>query len=534
MSDDVSVFEIVGGVAGGLGLFIAGMRSLTNNLKALASRRLRKAASRWTADRYSALLCGVVAGGITQSMSGLTFILVGCLRSGLITIHGALAAILGGCVGVSALVLVATFDLKVVSYYVLGITGALMAGGRLSRYQLVAASIFGGAMILLGLILLRDAATPLAYQPWFGDLLTGTGDSLVVAFLVAALLTTIVQSSTAVCVFGVSLAASNAISVDQAIMVICGSFIGSSAIVYLLSSALTGRARQVCMYLVLYNVLVCAVLVPLLYVEVHFDIPLIKALILSIDVSLDQQLALVSLLLSVFPLPFMLAGLDFSVSLLERLWPISRYDMMSEPEFIDDRASKDAGRSLALADLEQKRAFKHMSQYFDTTRQKGNLGPLRAATRNLLNDTGDYLNDLQTHCLQGQVEARNEVVNRHKLLMWLEGAVGGLCEALGELPGRPAHDQLRLSICEGVQGVLLALIVAMETNDDMLLESASRLTGDRGATMRRIRTRYLSSDMPLQAIEVSNVIAITNMVEEVFFFLSRLELNRRPTDSSSA
>ena len=76
------------GIAGGLGLFIVGMWLLTENLKALASRRLRRTATRWTANRFSALLWGTVAGDITQSMSAMTFILVSILLSGLITTRG--------------------------------------------------------------------------------------------------------------------------------------------------------------------------------------------------------------------------------------------------------------------------------------------------------------------------------------------------------------------------------------------------------------------------------------------------------------
>ena len=50
--------ELVAGIAGGLGLFIVGMWFLTENLKALASRRLRRIAGRWTANPFSALLWG--------------------------------------------------------------------------------------------------------------------------------------------------------------------------------------------------------------------------------------------------------------------------------------------------------------------------------------------------------------------------------------------------------------------------------------------------------------------------------------------
>ena len=378
--------ELFAGVAGGLGLFIVGMWLLTENLKALASRRLRRSATRWTANRLSALLWGSLAGGVTQSMSAMTFIVVSTLRSGLITIEGALALILGGCVGVSALVVIVTFDIKVVALYVLGIAGACVVSERLARYRPVAASFLGGAMIITGLVLLKEAAAPLAGEPWFRDMLAGTGDSLALAFLVAALLTALVQSSSAVSVFGISLAAVGVLSVDQAIMVMYGSVIGSGTIIWLLSAGLRGRSRQVAMYLVGYNVLLCAVLVPLLYAEIHFDIPLVKALVFSVDLDLDQQLALVYVLLGVFLAPLMLAVLGWSARVLDRLWPSSQVDELSQPKFIHDHASVDMDSSVVLVDLEQKRAVTNLSQYFDAVRRGTSVRPLRDASRKLLSD----------------------------------------------------------------------------------------------------------------------------------------------------
>ena len=93
--------DSVAGLVGGLGLFIAGMWLLTANLKTMADYRLRQAVNRWTGNRYSALLLGCVAGGVTQNMTALTFITVGVLRGGMISTAGALAVILGGCIGSS-------------------------------------------------------------------------------------------------------------------------------------------------------------------------------------------------------------------------------------------------------------------------------------------------------------------------------------------------------------------------------------------------------------------------------------------------
>ena len=521
--------ELFAGVAGGLGLFIVGMWLLTENLKALASRPLRRTATRWTGNRFSALLWGALAGGITQSMSALTFIVVSILRSGLITTQGALALILGGCVGVTALVVIVTFDIKVVALYVLGLSGAAVVSERLSRYRPVAASFLGGAMIILGLVLLKEAATPLAEQPWFRDMLEGTGNSLAPAFVVAAFLTFIVQSSSAVSVFGISLAAVGVISVDQAIMIMYGSCIGSGAIIYVLSANLTGRSRQVAMYMVWYDVLICAVLVPLLYCELSFDIPLVKALVLAVDLDLDQQLALVYVFLCVFLLPLMLAGLEWSVRVLERFWPSSQVDELSRPKFIHDHASVDVDSSLVPVDLEQRRAVTNLSRHFDAVRQGGSVRPLRDASRKLLSDITEFLDDLQTsHPMQG-VEDRNAMRNRQKLLTWLEVALGVLCETLADLGDRSVLAQFRTNICESVDGVLLSLVDAMESDDPMSWDIARQLTGDRGAMMRKVRMQYVEMDPPLRKLELTNVLLITNSVEETFFLLSKMEKEYCPS-----
>ena len=525
--------DILAGVVGGLGLFIVGMWFLTENLKKLASRRLRLSAQRWTTNPYAALLWGTLAGGITQSMTALTFIVVSILRSRLITIRGALATILGGTVGVTGLVMIVTFDIKVVALYVVGIAGAVVVTEKLSRFRAIAASFLGGAMIILGLVILREAAAPLADEPWFRDMVQGTGNSLILAFFVAALLTFIVQSSGAVSVFGISLAAVEVISVDQAIMIIYGSFFGSSAIVYALSASLRGHSRQVAMYLVIYNVLVCAVVVPLLYAELYLDVPSVKALIFATGLDLPQQLALVYVIISVVPAPIMLAGLGVSSRVLERLWPVSEIDELSRTEFIHDHASVDVETSLMLVDLEQRRAFRMLPRYFELVRERKDVGPLRDATRTVLTEIEEFLSDLQSlHPMQG-VEDRNALVNRQKLLAWLADAVAVMSAALVELGDRPSLKQFQENICEGVDGVFLSLNNAMEGDDRQSWDIATRLTGDRGELMRRMRGKYLESNPPLPKIDMINIVLITNAVEGIFFLLSKLEQDFNPHSPES-
>ncbi len=525
---------ILAGVVGGLGLFVVGMWFLTENLKKLASRRLRLSAQRWTTNPYAALLWGMLAGGITQSMTALTFIVVSILRTRLIAMKGALATILGGGVGVTGLVMIVTFDIKMVALYVVGIAGTVVATERLSNYRAIAGSFLGGAMIILGLVLLREAAAPLAGELWFRDIVEGTGNSLVLAFFVAVLLTVIVQSSGAVSVFGISLAAVEVISVDQTIMIIYGSFVGSSVIIYLLSAGLTGRSRQVAMYIVIYNVLVCAVVVPLLYAELYLGVPSIKALISASGFDLPQKLALVYLIISVIPIPIMLAGLGVSGRILERLWPVSEIDDLSRTQFIHDHASVDVETSLMLVDLEQRRVFRMLARYFELVRERRDVGPLRDATNTVLTEINEFLSDLQTlHPMQG-IEDRNALVNRQKLLAWLAEPVAVMSAALIELGDRPILKQFQENICEGVDSVFLSLDDAMESDDRQSWDIATQLTHDRGGLMRRMRGKYLEADPQLPKIDMINVVLITNAVEDVFFLLSKLEQNFNPYSHEEA
>ena len=520
--------ELLAGVVGGLGLFIVGMWLLTENLKKLASRRLRTFAHRWTGNRFAALLWGMIGGGITQSMTGLTFIVVSILRSRLTTMSGALAMILGGTIGVTGLVMIVTFDIKVAALYIVGLAGAVVATERLARYQAIAGSFLGGALIILGLILLREAAAPLADEPWFREMMEGTEYSLVLAFVVAAALTFVVQSSGAVSVFGISLATVGIISVDQAIMTMYGSFIGSGAILTVLSAHLTGRSRQVVMYLVILNVLICAVVIPLLYAEIYFGVPSMKAVIEATGFDLPQRLALVYIILSVVPAPIMLAVLGPSTSILEKLWPESEIDELSRAEFIHGHATVDIETSLVLADLEQRRAFRMQRRYFELVREGKDVRPLRDASRTLTTEIEEFMTELQPLHPMQTVEDRNALLNRHKLLTWLADSVAVMCGALLDIGDRPELKQFRESMCEGVDSVFLALDHAMESDDETSWDIARALSGDRGEIMRRLRGKYMEANLNLDKPDLLNVVLATNAAEDIFFLLSKLEQDFNP------
>ncbi len=522
------MLELLAGAVGGIGLFVVGMWFLTENLKKLASRRLRRTAKRLTGHPLSAFFWGGLAGGATQSMTGLAFIVVSILRSGMITTKSAFALILGGGSGATLLVLVVTFDVRMVALFLLGLSGLALVSKPLSKYRQLAAAILGGAMIVFGLILLKESAAPLADQPWFRNVMEGMGTSPLLAFLIATGLTAAVQSSSTVSVFGISLSAAGVITIDQAIMVIYGAFIGSSVIMYILSANLTGRSRQVAMYLVYLNVVICAVMVPLFYAEFYFEVPAVKALVLSLPFKLDQQLALVFMIGSLALVPVLLLLLGPTTRLFERLWPVSPTDELSKARFIYDHASVDLDTSAMLVNLEQKRVFGIFSHYFEVVRQGADLVPVQDACRNVLGEIGHFLDELHANSpLQG-MESRNAMMSRQRLLSWMDNAVGAMCKALLDLSDRPGLEKFRDDICEGVDAVFLSVNAAMESGDEVSWALASQLIGNRRAQMREMRARYVGLDSPLPQRELRNILLVTNAVEETFFLMSKLEAEFNP------
>ena len=257
-----------------------------------------------------------------------------------------------------------------------------------------------------------------------------------------------------------------------------------------------------------------------------------KALIFAVDFDFPHQLALVYLFSTVIPLPILFAALGTSGKIQERLWPTSQMDELSRTQFIHDHATVDVDTSLVLVDLEQKRLFKMMSEYFELVRQRKDVGPLGDTSRTLLSDIGEFLTDLQgMHPMQG-VEDRNALMNRQRLLSWLDDAVAALCTGLVELSDRPTLEGFQANIREGVDGVFLCMGDAMESDDRPSWMVASQLTGDRGELMRKMRVQYLEREPPLQRDDLINILLVTNAVEEVFFLLSKPETDFNPYSST--
>ena len=518
------MIEILGGVVGALGLFFAGMWFLTENLKTLANRRLRMMTARWTRNPPMAFAWGTLLGVVTLNISAVVFIVVGMTQSGILSVRRAIPVILGGSFGLSLLVLVTTFEVKPVSLYILGIASAIMVSTRMSRFRPLAASLFAVGMIIFGLALLKESVAPLEAEPWFGAVTQWSGENLIYSFLGAAAMTFIVQSSTAVSIIGITMfqAGPEFLSFEQTVMFIYGSYFGSTLILYVLSMKLSGSSRQIAMYMFLYNMVYCAVMVPLLYVELYFEVPLIMAAVRSFDVPPAQQLAYIMVFSDPLWLPVTMSTLKPCGRLLERWWPRTKLEEQSSMKFAHDHSFGDVETSLVLVDLEQRRLLMMLSGYFNVVREGASLDPLRKATGELSARILEFLNDLEVRYPNQDPEDINSKLTRHKLLSWLEEQLADLCGALQGTTGYPALGTLRTNLVEGIDAVLLAMIHSLDPRHEDIRPIVKQLTGDQSETLRKVRDSYLNSTTFLDDAARARVYKITNIAEQIFYLLSKV------------
>lgn len=254
-SGSIDWIQLVMGLGGGLALFLLGMGQITAALKAVAGDRLRTVLARLSANRVTGAVTGSVTTAIIQSSSVSTVLVVGFVSASLLSVTQAASVIIGANLGTTVTAQVIALD---VTEYALGLLaiGALVgaAAGRRQVLAEVGATISGLGFVFLGLDLMSDAMSPLgSYQP-FLDLIADSSTPLV-ALLLGAAFTGLIQSSSATTGIVIVMGASGLLDLETGIAVILGANIGTSVTAILAAIGKTRDAWRSALIHVLVNVI---------------------------------------------------------------------------------------------------------------------------------------------------------------------------------------------------------------------------------------------------------------------------------------
>ena len=289
----MSLLQLAGTGAGGIGLFLLGMTMMADGLKVAAGPALERILAAATHTRLQALASGAVVTALVQSSSAVTVAAIGFVNAGLLGLAAAVWVLFGANVGTTMTGWIVALvglklDIAALALPLVALGVLLLLTGAGTRRAATGQALAGFGLLFLGIALLQQAFSGLAGRV---ELPQGSGAAVLLAQLgIGVLLTVLMQSSSASMTVALTAAQGGLLSPLGAAAVVIGANIGTTATAVLAALSATANARRVAVAHVVFNVTTGAIALVTLPLVVHG----IDALRLLLDLPPDAavQLAL--------------------------------------------------------------------------------------------------------------------------------------------------------------------------------------------------------------------------------------------------
>ena len=259
-------------VLGGLGVFLLGMKHLSEGLQATAGGGLRKFMSLATSHRLVGVGTGVFSTILVQSSSIITVMLVGFVSTALMTLPQAFSVLIGANIGTTATVWIIAYapDPQMLGFVGLALGGTLYFFLRGERIHNLGLTFIGLGLVFLGLYFMSKGVAPIKSNPELAGIFTAMSAAsfagVVKIAFVAMLVTAVIQSSAATVAIAMALAQQGLVTYDVAVAVLFGANIGTTATGWIAAIGGTADAKRTALSHTLSNALGSIALIPLFYV----------------------------------------------------------------------------------------------------------------------------------------------------------------------------------------------------------------------------------------------------------------------------
>lgn len=252
-------WQMVLTVLGGLGLFLLGMKNLSDGVQAVAGNRLRVMIGAVTDNRFLATGVGSLVTMLVQSSSITTVITVGFVSAGLMTLTQAIGVIMGANIGTTITGWILVLNIGIYGLPILGVSAFVYLFSRGTTRRYYAQVGMGLGMIFFGLELMKDGFIIVrdlpAFEHWFEKFRADSYLGVLKCVLVGCVLTLIVQSSSATLGMTIGLASIEVIPFETAAALVLGENIGTTITAWLASLGAPSEAKRAAYFHILFNTL---------------------------------------------------------------------------------------------------------------------------------------------------------------------------------------------------------------------------------------------------------------------------------------
>jgi len=329
----------------GLALFLLGMLKLGNQMQGVFSARIREYIRFSVKKPFYGLIMGLFTTILFQSSSATTLLTMGLVSAGLVSFYHSLGIILGADIGTTLTIQLVVWKVNDISplFLFVGIVLFFVAKGRL---KIIGEALLYFGTIFYGLSLIGDATAPLKNSRLFTQYFLQAQNPLM-GLLIGLVFTSIVQASAIPIGVLVILGQQGLVSIDNAIPIVIGANIGTTATALIgsIASDINGkRAALAHLFFKCSGALVCVVL-----------LPVFLSVLKTASASIAQQIAFGHFLMNFIIVSLFIFFLVPFSNIIRKIIPGDNAVIPLWPEYLDTRSLADPNKALACVKNELSR-----------------------------------------------------------------------------------------------------------------------------------------------------------------------------------
>lgn len=239
-------------LVGSLGLFLFGMKMLSESLQKVAGDRMRTILSAMTSNRVKGIMTGVIVTAVVQSSSATTVMLVSFVNAGLISLTQSIGVIMGANIGTTVTAWLISllgfkFSISAIALPIIGVGFPLVFSKNHNRKSW-GELLVGFSLLFLGLEFLKDSVPNISGSPEILSFLSSYTDSGIFSTLlfvaIGTILTVVIQSSSATMALTLVMCNSGWISFDLAAAMVLGENLGTTITANLAAAVANVSAKR--------------------------------------------------------------------------------------------------------------------------------------------------------------------------------------------------------------------------------------------------------------------------------------------------
>ena len=316
---------------GGLGLFIYGMKIMGDGLENAAGEGLKNILEKVTKNPIIAVVVGAIVTAVIQSSSATTVMVVGFVNAGLMNLAQAAGIIMGANIGTTITAQLVAFKLTdIAPLFVFG--GAMIVMfAKMKKKKEIGNIILGFGILFIGMGMMSESMEPLRESAMFQKVLLTISDKWYLGVIAGALITAVLQSSSATTGILVALANAGAISIAGALPIVLGCNIGTCITAMLSTVGTNKTAHRAAMMHLIFNVTGTVIFLPLLATGLLADIVSYMSPVVS------KQIANAHTIFNITNTIIMVPLIPLLIKVVTWIIPGEDEDEKQGPKYIDDR-----------------------------------------------------------------------------------------------------------------------------------------------------------------------------------------------------